>query len=83
MQVPEAESGFWDLVHKLVALGAVDETIDLLGYHSVWSTSYRSQQQDPNLAAQVIGLWRAASGYHPDVFVVRLLREIVAKPARS
>ena len=53
MQMPEDDAGYWPLMQKLVAIGALDEATDLLGAHSVWSTSYRSQQHDPNLAAQV------------------------------
>ena len=51
--MPEDEPGYWSLIQKLAALGLSDEVIDLLGAHSVWTTSYESQQQDPNLAAQV------------------------------
>ena len=51
--LPEEDPRYWPLLHRLVAVGRVEEAIDLLGSHSIWTTSYQSQQQDPHLHAQV------------------------------
>ena len=56
LPLPEEDPCYWPLLHRLVAVGRVEEGIDLLGSHSIWTTSYQSQQQDPHLHAQVRGV---------------------------
>ena len=50
---PDQDAAYWPLLHRVAALGWVQETYDLLTSHSVFTTSYNEQQQDPHLKAEV------------------------------
>lgn len=64
---PDQDAAYWPLLHRVAALGWVQETYDLLTSHSVFTTSYTEQQQDPHLKAEVdfsscarLPLWAAS-----------------------
>lgn len=50
---PDRDDAYWPLLQKLAALGWLQDLYDLLTCHSIFSTSYADQQENPNLAAEV------------------------------
>ena len=53
---PDQDSAYWAVLQRVAALGWIQETYDLLTSHSVFTTSYTEQQQNPNLKAEVAPL---------------------------
>lgn len=50
-RMPEASSEYWGTLHRLVALGRIDEALKLLGLHSAWEQEFT--QDDKSIAVQV------------------------------
>ncbi|KAK9803644.1 hypothetical protein WJX72_007957 [[Myrmecia] bisecta] len=47
---PEQLPGYWSTLHRLVANGWLEQAMELLGLHSVWTQAYAARQ-DPNTTA--------------------------------
>lgn len=50
---PEDDPEYWPTLHRLVAVGWLDDAIDLLGSHSAWTAALQDQRRDEDLASQV------------------------------
>ena len=61
-QVPEASSEYWGTMHRLVALGRLDEALKLLGLHSAWEQEFTLE--DKSIAVQVQKLCHALCVCH-------------------
>ena len=53
-RMPEASSEYWGTMHRLVALGRLDEALKLLGLHSAWEQEFTLD--DKSIAVQVRNL---------------------------
>ena len=77
-RMPEASSEYWATLHRLVALGRIDEALRLLGLHSAWQRAF--SQDDKSIAVQVGGcrfLTRLPLSYEDLCKNVRASRESV------
>lgn len=50
---PEEEEPYWALLAKLVALGRIEQALQLLGAHSTWAAPYPDQAADRRLYCEV------------------------------
>ncbi len=75
-RMPEASSEYWTMLHRLVALGRIDQAQRLLGLHSAWERVF--SHDDKSIAVQVMLLIPTHGGKITQKEGLSLLAELLA-----